>query len=567
MAPPPLARSTSRVGIGLALLVLTAFLARTAAVPRLLPHSPEPDTFVVQLAQDMRHDPALVQGVDYAERYPTLLARLIAAVPWPGGPVDPQAPDAVPELLHAAAAPYLAGRWVVLCISLLMIPGTWLVARRLAGEAAAWIASALVATSMLHALFSTQGRPHAPQAAFAVWAVWAAMRMAEKPTVARCAWAIVGSSLALATLQIGAATLPTLALAAWLAGGTIGRRVARTLLVPALAIASSLWAYPFSLRFDEHGLRMGGSGAHEVDWSRADFSGFRQLFGWLESHDPTLLILVVLGLATVIVRWRASARAVVGNKDVAIACGYVIPYLAFVGPLDQVFERFLLPLLPWIATLGAVAVVRLASRTKQRWVLPVLAVAALAFPAFVLAKFVRVSLAPDSAELTARWFTDKPERMHEPIVASAGLVLPEPFELDALRANLRDPSGRASVWTQYQGTLPDATIPRPRIPLIMLPAMLAQKPDKDSGLEAWFQSTKPAYVVLERSRKNLFLDGGRRLTEIVHARGELVFATTGVAPEIEELGVLHYQTQNRYVPRLLQTERFGPALEVWRMHW
>jgi len=306
MASPPLARSTYRVGIGLALLVLAAFLARATAVPRLLPHSPEPDTFVVQLAQDLRRDPALVQGVDYAERYPTLLARLIAAAPWPGGAVDPQAPDAAQELLHAAAAPYLAGRWVVLCISLLMIPGTWLVARRLAGEPAAWIASALVATSMLHTLFSTQGRPHAPQGAFAVWAVWAAMRMAERPTVARCAAAIVGASLALSTLQIGAATLPPLTLAAWLAGGTIGRRLARTVIVPALAIISALWAYPFSLRFDEHGLRLGGSGAHEVDWSRADFSGFRQLLGWLESHDPTLLVLLALGVVLVVIRWRAS---------------------------------------------------------------------------------------------------------------------------------------------------------------------------------------------------------------------------------------------------------------------
>jgi hypothetical protein len=564
MASPPLARSASRVALGLALLVLAAFLARAAAVPRLLPHSPEPDTFVVQLAQDMRDDPALVQGTDYAERYPNLLARLIAAAPWPGGPVDPRAPDAADQVLRSAAGPYLAGRWVVLVLSLLAIPGTWLVARRIAGEAAAWIASALVATSMLHALFSTQGRPHAPQAAFAVWAVWAAMRMAERPTAVRCALTIAFSSLALATIQIGAATLPPLALAAWLAGGTIGRRLARAAIVPALAVACALWAYPFSLRFDGHGLRLGGSGAHEVDWSRADFSGFGQLVGWLQSHDPTLLVLLVIGFAVVAVRWRASARVLVEHKDVAVAWGYVLPYVCFLGPLDQVFERFLLPLLPWIATFGAAAIVRLAGERRRR-LLPALAVAALAFPTWVLVRFARVSRAPDSAELTAQWLVSDPARLDAPIVASAGLVLPAPFEREALKTDLLDPSGRASVWPRYLGTLPDATIPPPRIPLIMLPAMLAAKPDK--GLEAWFLALKPAYVVLERSRKNLFLDGGRKLTELVHARGELVFATTGVAPEIEELGVLHYQTQKRYVPRLLETERFGPSLEVWRMRW
>jgi hypothetical protein len=309
-------------------------------------------------------------------------------------------------------------------------------------------------------------------------------------------------------------------------------------------------------------LRLGGSGAHEIDWSQADFSGFRKLAGWMESLDPTLLVLLAAAVIGFAVRWRASARAVVARKDVAIALGFVLPYLAFVGPLNEVFERFLLPLLPWIATAGASFLVWIAG-TKRPWLLPVLGTIAVLFPALVLAQFARVSARPDSGELVARWFASEPERMAAPVVASAGFVMPLPFELDALRADLRDPAGRATVWTQFQGSLPDASIPRPRIPLYMLPAALAQRPDR--GLEAWFDELRPAYVVLERSRKNLFLDGGRALTEIVRARGELVYAIGDVAPAIEEYGVLHYQTMNAYVPRLLATERFGPALEVWRI--
>lgn len=555
---PPIAR---RVWIGLAALVLLAAALRWPATTRLLPHAPEPDTYVVQLAQDYRGDPALIQHVDYAERYPVLLARLLAALPWPAPEVDPARPDAPDAMLRAGSGPYLAGRWLVLAISLLAIPGTWLVARRLAGEPAAWIASALVATSMLHALFSTQARPHAPQAAIAVFAAWAAMRVAERATIARCAAAVVLASLSLSTLQIGASTLPPLLVGAWFGGGALPRRIGRAVLLPALAILGALWAYPFALNVRENGLRLGGSGAHEIDFSRADFSGFGELARRLAEHDPALFLFAAAGLASVLYRWRSSARAVVANRDVAVACACAIPFLAVVGPLDEVFERFLLPILPWIAILGAAVLARLAG-PRPRAVAIVGAVAVLA-PLLLLAHFARVSAAPDSGQLVARWFAEQPEARDAVVVASPGLVLPAPFDAASLRADLADKAGRTSAWPQYQGTRPDAEFPTPRLAHYMTPGRLAQKPEE--GLAAWFDGLHPRYVVIERTKKNLFLAGGRELAAIAAQRGTLVYRTTGEAPQIEQLGLLHYQAMDGYVRRLLRTERFGAALEVWRL--
>lgn len=561
MEPDSRTTSARRAWIGLAALVLLAFALRQPASTRLLPHAPEPDAYFVQLAQDYRGDPALIQHVDYAERYPVLLARVLSVLPWPAPEVDPSRPDATAAMLRAGSGPYLAGRWLVLAIALLAIPGTWLVGRRLAGERAAWIAAALVATSMLHALFSTQARPHAPQAAIGVFAVWAAMRAAERPTIGRQAAAVVLASLSLATLQIGASTLPPLCVAGWLAGGTPLRRAGRAVLWPALAIVASLWAYPFALNVKENGLRLGGSGAHEVDYAKADFTGFGELARRLAEHDPVLLALAAAGLASLLVRWRTSARAVVANCDVTIACAFVVPYLLVVGPLDEVFERFLLPLLPWIAVLGAAVVARLAGASARR--AAVAGVIAVAVPFAFALKFARVSAADDTSTLVARWFASQPDASAANVVASPGLVLPAPFEATSLRADLADRAGRTSVWPQYQGTRPEAEFPAARLAHYMTPSRLSQRPAE--GLAAWFDGVAPRYVVLELTKKNLFLEGGRELAATARARGTLVYRTEGAAPGVEQLGLLHYQAMDGFVRRLLRTERFGATLEVWRI--
>ncbi|MBL8860594.1 MAG: glycosyltransferase family 39 protein [Planctomycetes bacterium] len=560
-SPHPAPGAARRAALGLALLVLLALVLRWPAVSRLLPHAPEPDAYFVQLAQDWRGDPARIQHVDYAERYPVLLARLLCVLPWPSPTVDPGRPGDEARLLEAGSGAYLAARRLVLALSLLMIPGTWLVARRLAGERAAWIAAALVATSMLQALFSTQARPHAAQAALAVLAVWAAMRLAERAVPARAVAAVALASLALATLQIGAATLPPLALASWIAGGPLWRRAARAALLPLAAVAGAAWAYPFALDLRERGLRLGGSGAHEVDFAAADGSGFQELVRRLADHDPALLALLAAALAGALVRWRASARALTGNKDVAVACAYALPYLAVVGPLNEVFERFLLPLLPWIATFGAALVVRLAGHSARRAV--AFGAAAAVAPLLVLVHFARVCARPDTAEVARAWIESDPERRAARFVLSPGLVLPAPFDAASLEAALQDRAGRSSVWPAYQGTRPATEFPATRVAQYMTPAVLSQRPAE--GLAEWVDATAPDYIVLERTRRNRFLAGGRELASLASERGTLAFATDGSAPGIEEQGLLHYQSMDGYVRRLLRAERFGAPLQVWRL--
>src|SRR5207247_822796 len=110
------------------------------------------------------------------ERYPMLLTRVLAALP--EAHVDANESSTGGELLarslSAAARPYVQGRVLVLLLSMLLVPLSYAVARRFLQRGPSLVAAFLVATSLLHALFSTQARPHGAHASLALLAVWAA---------------------------------------------------------------------------------------------------------------------------------------------------------------------------------------------------------------------------------------------------------------------------------------------------------------------------------------------------------------------------------------------------------
>src|SRR5437899_3509148 len=73
----------------LSAVLLLALGLRFAGVDRELPHNVEPDAYVAYLLQSLRGDPALVREVNFRERYPSLLARAFALLPYPEIPARP----------------------------------------------------------------------------------------------------------------------------------------------------------------------------------------------------------------------------------------------------------------------------------------------------------------------------------------------------------------------------------------------------------------------------------------------------------------------------------------------
>jgi hypothetical protein len=542
----------------LALLVLAAFLLRAPALTRLLPTRPEPDPFSVLRAIDLCAASIDHDDSHYAQRYPEVFARLTAALPWPAPPEGRSPAEALPEHLRAASGPYLAGRWLALALSLLAVPGTWLATRRLAGERAAWVASALVSTALLVALFSTQARPHTAQVGVATLGVWLCMRLAERPSAARGLLATGACALATALLQTGAATLPALALAGWLGGGSAARRLGRAAGWTALAAGIAALAYPALPTWSAGALRLGGQGAHPIEWERTNFEGFFWLPRWLGWHDPVLLGLAALSLLAALLAPRASWRAL-GRPDARVACAHALPYYLLLTSLSTLHERFALPLVPWMAALAGALVARLAGPGAARFALAT--ALAVALPLANCARFALISARSDTYELAADWIRGQPAARGQPLVASPGLVLPLPYERAALERAFEDPATPALHWLVHQRASPPSDLQRGGVPYQSLPSTLAYATERE--VAAWVDALAPRHAVLERSLRNESLPGARALERLVEARGVLVWSS-GPAGE-ERRALPHYQDVHGFAHLIWQAERLGAPVEVWRL--
>jgi hypothetical protein len=171
--------------VGLAALVVLAAGLRLAGMDRLLPHLQEADANVVQQLEIHRRGRAGRDKLPIAyHAYPTLLARALATLP--EAEPDPRAPagERLATSLAAASADFVRTRTAVAWLALLLVPLTWLLARRFLGGGPALLAAALVALSPLHLLFSQQARPHGAHASFALLAVVLALCMRARPGVA-----------------------------------------------------------------------------------------------------------------------------------------------------------------------------------------------------------------------------------------------------------------------------------------------------------------------------------------------------------------------------------------------
>ncbi len=580
------ARLTACVLVAITLLALGL---RWPAVHRLLPHRPEPDAFLVLHAQLLRHDPALPQHLDFAERYPTLLTRVLAALPL--AHVDAGAPrnestsgnestagnELVTQSLAAAAQPYVQGRALVLLLSMLLVPLAYAVARRFLRRGPSIVAAFLVATSLLHALFSTQARPHGAHASLALLAVWAALRAVEKTSLARLAIAALCASLAIACLQSGLFTLPPLALALWFSGGSKPARIAKAALVPLAAACAAWWAYPVLPHVDASGVHLGGSGSHDFFFSQFTLRGFAVSSHWLLGHDPAMLALGSIGALLSIVWLARHARALLREEHRAllVALSYALPYSALLIVSEEVYDRFLLPLLPWIAIVSAWAWtwlldVSLRTRLARPMILALL-FTALALPLAALVQFARVSLAPDTLEQAAAWIEahDDPAR-GDRILASSHLALPVLCDGPALDAGVGDNGAESSAWIAWQTAHRPPPAARAHH-ILMFPARVANvRSDADlQEIDRWLATFAPEWAVIEVSPKMSTLAGPRRLRAWLQDHGDLAYAPRGEPRsgplDDGEAMLIDYQSVEDLARRLFSATAFGPPIEIYRM--
>jgi hypothetical protein len=406
--------------------------------------------------------------------------------------------------------------------------------------------------------------------------VLASLLVLARASFGRIAAATLCGALAAACLQNGLIALIPLFVAVFL-----GRRAARgglagplacaaAAVVAALAIA--LPFYPGLPYVDASGLHMGSAEnrAHRIPLDLGNavrLAGLRQGALVLWAHDPVLAVLgaagALLGLLALVRRWRTIDRA--RRLELAVVGAYVLPYLAVLAPNPFVFERFMLPMLPYLALLAGWLVAS-AVASLPAWLGALVAAACLAPPAYVAVRYDRVAVAPDRMELVAAWIRENvdPKSL---LVSSPGLALPFLYDPAVLATDLEDRGTYTLPWLAYQGALPAGPDPERRWRVRVFPAAYAVGPRSlaPERVEPWLLGTDPDYVVLEASRYMRKLPAMAALEASAQRRGDLVFRASGQMTSFVGLGQGEYQAADEFALWLLDADAFGPDIDVYRI--
>jgi hypothetical protein len=551
--------------VALVLVLALALALRLVALDRLLPHFVEPDAFWSYHLMELRGE-VVPDGVDYRERYPSLVPTLLSAVAPPAAPRD------LAGALAAAAQPFVLVRGVAALCGVLACALAYLFARRLAGAWTALACAALVAASPLHLLCSTQARPHAVVAATSLACLLACVRLVERPSPTRAMVAALAAGFALASLQNGVFVLPPLCLATWWAvRGAKGLLCAAGAALLALLVGLPWW--PGLPTFVDGALRLGGSGAHQLGSGEYDFSGFATAARLLFEHDPWLAVLPLFGLWAARAQLATLARGWFDGSHAArnLLLAHAVPYLVVAGANREYYERFWLPVLPAVALLAAIgfgwlaaAAWRATTPLVTRAAAFLLLVLGLALPAAGVAAWWRLSSRLDSIEEAARVLAPLDAR----VATSPVLALPTLLAPAELEATLAERDGRVVPWVAWQASRQDDLAPLPRSRWRLLPSRVARpKEGAAERCDEWLAQVAPSHACVEVSRRTLHSPGTMHLLQRARADGSTLEPGGAPAPDPADLDrvVFAYQAIPGFYARLLEADRFGPPLELRAM--
>src|SRR5215471_5544760 len=146
------------VGASLVAICAIGLFLRIAGIGHLLPTLTQLDAAtVVDQVQELRANAIDPNAKPVTPYYPHLLARFVTLLPAPPAP-EAGAPADVDEHLLRASAIWIQVRETSIVLSMLVVPLTWVFARRFLGAGWALLPAALVATSLLHVTYSSQER-------------------------------------------------------------------------------------------------------------------------------------------------------------------------------------------------------------------------------------------------------------------------------------------------------------------------------------------------------------------------------------------------------------------------
>lgn len=603
------------------LLSAVAFAAfvRLWGIGFVLPEIREPDGHIVYQARDLHSKGDKVDWNSFA-KYPHLMAWILA----PGSPTGraPIAEDrpVLDSHLEWAALPTKRARILSVLLSLLVLPGTWFLTRRLCGRDAANLATLLVAASLLHLTVSQHARPHGTNTALSLWTVIAAIHLRRGAGPLGYLVAGTVAALAIGSLQFGwfvGFPLLTAHLMRAREERNLGIGRGLILLLPIVATVPVFYTFMFfppetTATESTHWL-----GTHAFDSFAWKADRFPLIPRFLMKFDPMLMVLTGIGAVyaighTLLKRNRPvpNARASgaptsgaptssdptssdpeAGNqgdplsgvaatdpdrtpfdrRDLIIVLAYVLPYLGAIGGIITSQARFLVPFVPYMACLAAYGVDRLvnaATRSMRstfgRSVVRVVVFGyVLALPGFIAVKIAWLQSRPDTLTLAANWIQDHLDPEQDKILIQHSLSLP----LISKQGNItKKIAGSAFMvpWLRYQRANVNLMDQAPEQwelrPFIEGRGMIQGEPTRAREVAFHLERSDADYIVIRTTPhdgRGSLLETARKHSELVH---ELPVTTAG-----SELEIMNGLQDSEMFQRVLHGTTWGPPLEIHRI--
>lgn len=560
--------------LALAAILVLGLVLRFAGLGFLSPQQSEPDGVVydaqVRILED--GDPAQERHALFAY-YPHLVARLAAALPHARG--DDPRPRELERHLAQARAHRVKIRAVVAALSSLAILAAWGLARRFLEPRWALVAALLQATSVLSIWFAQQARPHAVVSAFVALGVVAALGVARRGRVLDWCFAALVSAAGIATLQNGLAVVPPLVLAAWFAfRASAVRAVVGGLAVVAVCAAAVLWFYPFlfaasdgragGVQVDGQNLRLSN---HIVMLDAFNGRGFATVGRALRDYEPLVALLAAAGIALGLV---ACARGRVRGeraRELLVALAFVVPYVLAIGLYERTYQRFVLPLVPFlcVAAAGALAWTWVRARFAQ----PIV-VGLVALELYAAVQLVRARSERDTISQAADWIgvNAEPASMRIDVMPSVDLPLLQ--TLEARDANQRANLDVAYPWYSYLWRQAPSAFAGPLYDLRTMPLYTESlRAAARADVDAFVAGLKGRFVVVEVFRDDRW-PLLQRIRAAIAQRGKLV--ARFVPDRVDagnDLPILYQDDEFKHTDvwwwRILFARSVGPVLEIYEL--
>jgi hypothetical protein len=562
----------------LVLLTLAALVVRLVGIGFGVPVWEEPDSDIVGHV-DMVRTGATLAAVEHPEQqYPHLITDIARWLPAGPRPDAAGAPRTLDENLHDAAWTYIQVRTVVAVIASMLVPLTFLLARKFVASGWALFAAALVAGSLLDQSFAQQARPHAVAATLFALAVLADMQVVRTGSWRAYIAAGIATALSLGSLHSGLATLvPGLAAHGLRQDGGKRRLDAKLAVSIALCVGAVFAFYPFLFEGQGPTATVDGEGVrqaeHIVSLTQFYGRGFRVVAQVMWNYEPALSVLLACALS-VWIATRGKGPASAERGELWVVLWFVLPYLLVIGLFERTYERFVIPLLPFFAIFAAWGLQR-ASQFVPRKLVIAFAALALSVGAAATVKLAYLRSKPDTLGEVAQWIAALPEAATQRVYISPS---PPTFDVPLFRQapglllNGHRPHLPLTPWTAWQARVPDELAPAPRYDLRWIP----RPPGGRAEFGDHIASLAPALFVIEPHEKFNLQPMLVAMRDSLRAHGTRVARfSPDVDPETTELELFfhlsdHFNEEEdidwpHFTWRLLRARAIGPVVEVWRV--